>query len=207
MHARGWRILSAVAAVGVGSLLVGGIAWAAIPGSNGTISGCYDRNGALRVIDAEAGAACERRETALAWNQAGPPGPPGPSDAYVTTVSPQSPLLDGVVNTVASMNVPAGLYVIDAQVRVRSQVIYDGGSLSCDLYAGGQQLDIFLVSYEANESFEERVAPLAGWGELLTPGTIEIRCRAEYQDVDLSTLGVFESPLIAIKVGSISVDP
>ena len=191
-------------------MLVAGIAWAAIPGSNGRISACYDRAGTLRVIDAESGTTCDRRETPLAWNQtgpAGPAGPVGPSDAYVTTVSPESPMLDGVTTTISSMNVPAGLYVIDAQVRVRSQIINAPSSLSCDLYAGGEQLDIFLVSYELGESLVERVAPLAGWGELLAPGTIEIRCRAEYGDVDFSSLGVFESPVIAIKVGSITVDP
>jgi hypothetical protein len=57
----------------------GGAAFAAIPDSDdGEIHGCYStRNGDLRVIDAEAGQTCGNRETALVWNQQGPPGTPG----------------------------------------------------------------------------------------------------------------------------------
>jgi hypothetical protein len=65
------------------AVITGGIALAAIPNGNGTISGCYDnRSGMLRVIDAEAGAVCRTSETALTWSQTGPQGPqglPGPS--------------------------------------------------------------------------------------------------------------------------------
>jgi hypothetical protein len=107
------------------------------------------------------------------------------------------------------MPVPAGSYVIDAQVRVRSQGIYFGGSLSCDLW-GAQQLDIFRVEFAGgtnSESFKEKVMPLAGWTTFTSPGNIEVRCRADYQDVDLSSLGIFESPLIATRVGSITEAP
>jgi hypothetical protein len=45
-----------------------GVAVAAIPGSDGTISACYSNDkGALRVIDAQAGQACSSKETAIAW--------------------------------------------------------------------------------------------------------------------------------------------
>jgi type VI secretion system secreted protein Hcp len=80
--------LGAGAAVAVGS----------IPGSNGTITGCYagpdgtevsglqEPPGALRVIDpslsdpaggSNPAAACQRDETQITWNQSGPPGPQG----------------------------------------------------------------------------------------------------------------------------------
>ena len=52
-----------------------GVAVAAIPAQNGTISGCYDSKGNLRVIDT--GQSCAKNETPLAWNQQGPPGTPG----------------------------------------------------------------------------------------------------------------------------------
>jgi hypothetical protein len=56
-------------------MVAGGIAYAAIPGADGTINGCYKRSdGTLRVIDAEAGATCKPSETAIAWSQTGPPG-------------------------------------------------------------------------------------------------------------------------------------
>jgi hypothetical protein len=75
-----WRWTTA-AAVAVGlTVLIGAAAYAAIPGSSGTIAGCYAKsNGVLRVIDAEAGQTCvANKEAALSWNQQGPPGPAGP---------------------------------------------------------------------------------------------------------------------------------
>ncbi len=56
-------------------LAAGGVAFATIHDSSGTIHGCYDKKGDLRVV--ESAADCRSRETALAWNQQGPPGPPG----------------------------------------------------------------------------------------------------------------------------------
>lgn len=77
------RALALLVAGGVAIAGVG-LARSAIPGGNGVIQGCYDNtNGALRVIDAEAGAQCQPpRETAISWSQVGPAGPqgvPGPA--------------------------------------------------------------------------------------------------------------------------------
>ncbi len=53
------------------------IAFASIPGANGVIYGCYtNSNGTLRVID-NSTAQCKSNETALNFNQTGPPGPQG----------------------------------------------------------------------------------------------------------------------------------
>jgi hypothetical protein len=52
----------------------------AIPDAGGVIHGCYDKSGALRVIDS-ATASCSTKETALNWNQTGPQGPAGPIGA------------------------------------------------------------------------------------------------------------------------------
>lgn len=66
--------------------LVAGTALAAestllsIPGPDGAIQGCYDKNGDLRVV-AEPAECKKGRETPLAWQQAGTPGPPGPTGA------------------------------------------------------------------------------------------------------------------------------
>lgn len=72
-------------------LALGGVAFAAIPDSDdGEIHGCYaNNNGALRVIDAQAGQTCNTsRETALTWNQRGPQGVPGTgARAYAEVVS------------------------------------------------------------------------------------------------------------------------
>jgi hypothetical protein len=67
-------------AFGFTALMValGGVAFAAIPDSHGTIHGCYQKsNGGLRVV--QSAADCKPSEQTLDWNQQGPPGPPGPS--------------------------------------------------------------------------------------------------------------------------------
>jgi hypothetical protein len=60
-------------------LVVGGVGYAAIPGSDGVIHACYGSNGEVRVINTEASppATCNKGWTAFSWNQTGPPGPPG----------------------------------------------------------------------------------------------------------------------------------
>ena len=57
------------------AVALGGVAYATIPASNGTIHGCFKKNGNLRVVDSAAD--CRNDENALAWNQQGPPGQPG----------------------------------------------------------------------------------------------------------------------------------
>src|SRR6187401_3061816 len=75
-------------ALGLAALIValGGVAFAAIPDSNGTIHACYQaQNGDLRVVDGSGD--CRKSERSLEWNQRGSPGPPGPpgpgGDAHV----------------------------------------------------------------------------------------------------------------------------
>jgi len=88
--------LPTAAALGAGAAIAVG----AIPGSDGTITGCYagpngavlgninEAPGALRVIDPSLpaklptgapneAAACQPNETQIAWNQSGPQGPAG----------------------------------------------------------------------------------------------------------------------------------
>jgi hypothetical protein len=68
-------------ALGAGALLVAvaGVALGAIPGAGGVLTGCYGQNGILRMIDSDAGDACNKSETPISWNQVGPKGDPGPS--------------------------------------------------------------------------------------------------------------------------------
>ncbi|MFL5822327.1 MAG: hypothetical protein ACJ764_02680 [Solirubrobacteraceae bacterium] len=57
---------------------LGGLAWATIPSGNGTVHGCFDtQTGALRVIDADASAACASGEQGLNWVSSGPRGRTG----------------------------------------------------------------------------------------------------------------------------------
>lgn len=65
-------------------LAAGGVGWAAIPGADGRISGCYQKeSGALRLLDAAGGETCRNSELAVSWSTTGvgaqgPAGPAGP---------------------------------------------------------------------------------------------------------------------------------
>jgi hypothetical protein len=84
-----WKHLAVAAAVVALAMLLGGIAWAAIPGPDGTIHACYhvkkagelDSDAKLRLIDPGNGDSCKSDEAELVWNQAGAAGPPGPPGA------------------------------------------------------------------------------------------------------------------------------
>lgn len=59
-----------------GAVMTGGFAMAAIPASDGTITGCHTlSSGRLRVV--ESASECRPREAVLTWNQSGPTGPEG----------------------------------------------------------------------------------------------------------------------------------
>ena len=60
----------------------GGVAYASIPASNGTLNGCYrtaggDNQGQLRIVDSAS--SCRSNETSLTFNQQGVAGPAGPT--------------------------------------------------------------------------------------------------------------------------------
>jgi hypothetical protein len=58
---------------------LGGVTYAAIPSSDGTIHSCYDARGSLHVIDE--GTSCPSGNTALNFSQTGPQGPRGADGA------------------------------------------------------------------------------------------------------------------------------
>jgi hypothetical protein len=102
--------------IAVTFLITGGLAVAAIPTGDGTITGCYDnRTGMLRVIDSEAGAQCRTSETPLAWSQTGPQGPQGPEGPQGPQGSqgpPGPPGEDGVIPACAPGTLKAIIHVI-----------------------------------------------------------------------------------------------
>ena len=79
LRQRGIRLLLATTAL---LALAAGMAYAAIPDSNGVVQACYQKvNGQLRVIDTSKGGNCNASENALSWNQTGPPGAKGTTGA------------------------------------------------------------------------------------------------------------------------------
>jgi hypothetical protein len=66
-----------IVGVVVGAALTGGVAYATIPDSAGSIHACYlNQSGNLRVIDTTSGGACRPDETPLTWSQGGSAGGP-----------------------------------------------------------------------------------------------------------------------------------
>jgi hypothetical protein len=101
---------------------LGGVAYATIPDSSGTIHGCYQKgNGNLRVV--ESSSDCRSSEQALDWNQQGRTGPPGSSVVYdeqageVTTDSLTSVDLGGPSVTVNVSQ--SGLIAVFARADLR----------------------------------------------------------------------------------------
>ena len=130
------------------------------------------------------------------------------NEVFVATVYPLDPLLDTVTATVATFTLPAGKYVIHAPIRFRTQRI-EGGAASvwCELYAGGWQLDSYLLQYRVGEDYQDKVAPLLGTRELTTPASVEVRCRANYDPsvpAGFSDIGVVEGPIVATRVRTIT---
>lgn len=93
------RLFSVCVATIVTAMVVGGLAWAQIPGPLGVITGCYsNKTGALRVIDTSKTTCVAKTETQLEWNQQGVAGVSGaqgaPGASGVVSVTP----LDRIVN-------------------------------------------------------------------------------------------------------------
>jgi hypothetical protein len=69
------KVKSTLAFGALGAMALVGVAVGAIPGSDGTISACYQKPGllknpgAVRVIDREAGQNCRGDEVAFAWDK------------------------------------------------------------------------------------------------------------------------------------------
>ena len=97
------------------AVAVAGVGYAAIPAANGTITACKDSKGALKVIDAENGQACNANQQQLTWNQQGPQGPPG-QDAHIdyVNVTAAGGLMSGTVADVIVTHPQTGVYEFSA---------------------------------------------------------------------------------------------
>jgi hypothetical protein len=98
-----------IAAILAATLSAGITAYASIPSSSGTITGCYKpSDGKLHVIDTDAGQTCASGEASVTWNQTGPPGPQGAAgpqgpQGSAGPAGPQGP--QGATGTFSTANV------------------------------------------------------------------------------------------------------
>src|SRR3954471_15346194 len=97
---------------------VGGIAYATIPSSSGTITSCVQKSsGAVRLIDT-AKESCKSTESTLPWNQAGVPGTNGVSGYEI--VKQQAPADGIVILRAETIPCPAGKKVVGGGAAVTS---------------------------------------------------------------------------------------
>jgi len=177
------------------------VAYATIPSAGGVIHGCYhQKSGNLRVIDADAGAACLASEAPLDWNRTGPPGPTGasgPSDAYVASNAGMH--LDDVDTTLVSITLPAGAYSVVAKANFYDDPFdSDTGDkvVHCRLLAGTTEIDYVdaRISSFAKENDNDEI--LTFIGAAAAGGTITLVCNGG---------GVVseDTKLLATKVGTL----
>jgi hypothetical protein len=193
-------------------LVVGGIAWATIPGSDGTISACYGkRTGLVRIYDPSGSGllrGCLANEVPISWNQAGPtgatgdPGPKGdqgPADvdhAYFATCCTTPVTLSTIFAQVARIdNLPAGNYVMSAKVTL---TVTDGpATADCLALLPG----IAPVDESQQELIRTAVSiPLAGVAQLASAGSILLECNTN----DQATVRVANAQLVATAVDAVN---
>jgi hypothetical protein len=185
---------------------LGGVAIASIPSADGTIHGCYNGQGALRVIDAEGGATCAPGETALNWNQTGPPGPAGPSQAFEGFRDVGKELRPIDRQLVSLGGIPPGDYVLTAKMWVRS-VADHSRYVDCFLRAGAQ-FDHTSTRLETNGDNATRgvLAFDLATRFMARSNRIFLTCAATGERPPGETTHVFpyDIKIIAIKVGSVT---
>lgn len=210
-----------IVVAGVLAAVAASVSYAAIPSLNGTISACLDAKGTLKVIDVDAGGSCAANNQLLAWNQTGPqgnPGPqgqqgaqgaqgeqgpqgaPGPSDAYFRRVA--DVVIPGLYleRTIATVDLPAGKYVILASVRLHNPLAWmkHKCSLTAGTYYEEQEVE---TGIQVNQVKIVNIEGRMTWTtahEFASPETVSLKCSS------LSGQTLVKRPVItAIKVGKL----
>ena len=159
---RGRRRLTLVFALLVIGCGAFGLAYAAIPGANGMIQGCYDGGGNLKVVHT---LPCPKGNTPLAWNQQGQQGlkgdkgDPGIAGAAATTYYNEHSHVvegDGHQEIAGLSGLPAGNYFISVSVRNTGYVTENdvhNSDMSCGVNlrgSGGSFIDGVGFGVEVN---------------------------------------------------------
>ena len=185
----------------------GGIAYAAIPTADGSVSGCYATSngillgiphskGDVRIVDSAE--RCRAYERAIAWNQHGVkgdqglPGPAGSSEAPKSVLAQH----DGTISVapfpmtdVLSVDLPAGTWAL-----VSKGVSYNFG-ISCELTTpAGDTVDRTESSFPVGDTSP---FSLAGVASLATAGTVTLSCEGDATSHD-SLVGLTSILAIAV---------
>jgi hypothetical protein len=169
---RGGRLAAVTGALAVAA---GGLAWAAIPASDGAVHTCYQRaSGDLRAVNDPS--ACRRFETPLDLG--------GPTRGYAFGGTGDVALRATSV-TVADLRLPAGTYLVHGKVNLFDDAFGDAGGafVPCDLRLEGTttmldqnavRLEGPVSGTEANISDEALQTPLAA----TAPAHVLLECAA-----------------------------
>lgn len=143
----------------------GGVAYAGIPSSDGTIHACYtDATGALRVVDRDTGGPtrdCAGGSTRLSWSQRGPAGAQGPQGVQGAPGPARAPELRTVFDDdtgiicnkgcdEGSLLLTAGSWTISAKIVLNQKKYGRALSVRCKLRAGSDTDVADTVIYAAN---------------------------------------------------------
>ena len=210
--------------VAILAVAAGSAAFAAIPDGNGVIHACYDnQSGQVRIYDSQTNLpkSCGSKETAITWNKQGPQGVPGlpgpkgdkgdpgdpgpkgdpgpqgdrgPSDAYKHRSLTPVTLTGNAATDVASLDLPAGSYVVSSQQTVGST---HPGPLfvACGLsaYVGGNYVPFSAdngstagLNYQAGVNVATLVNNTAV--TLNAPGTVKLTCDSDDGFVEPGTV-------------------
>lgn len=156
----------------VGAVLVGGIAYAAIPATNtGNITACVNKStGVTRIIDFQSGKRCRSTERTVNWNARGPAGVSG-----LTTVIIKDTVATAGSYTRLHAVCPAGTVVLSATGFWKESVSLVGTAL----YTGIAD-DTSLVSNIPGKPFRSASAFSEGSGYNNDAMYLELVCAAAH---------------------------
>lgn len=128
-------------------------------------------------------------------------GPMGPSHGY-RAAPPDAALLfwNTVDQTVATLNLPAGTYVLSAKVMGDNSSAADPAVISCDLRVNGSTIDgSGFIKVENTAGADRAYIPLAGTATIAADGAATLVC-----DSDTSTGTWSDRVITAVQVGAVN---
>jgi hypothetical protein len=185
--------LAVLAAVVVGVATVG-VAYASIPDSNGLIHGCYSPNGSkanggaqLDIVDSDV-ATCTKGQQAIAWDQT--------TSAYDDEGS-KVIAGDHSWNTIESISVPAGAYVVSASLRLNATSAPTSTEVTCVVTS-----DTAAVLDASGQSTTQPgivvQMPLLGRAITRAQSSLDLECQADPNGVGIDAF------MVATRVGVIN---
>lgn len=183
------------------ALTAGGAVQAVAPVKKAKVVSCVDkRTGAVRFLPGKK-THCRKGEKKVVLNKRGPQGERGPSAAYVANRADVKSLNQMQVgpNTLLSLNLPAGSYVITATTSVRATTA--NTTITCGLLSATGQ-----VTAASAQTDSATLTPVSLTGTVVTtgPATVALQCQPS---ADAPAIGLGEAhsaTLVALQVGEVS---